>query len=309
RRTPRTACPKTTGSRQSRQAHARAARQEHWTHNRAAFWPPSDFAVEAPQTRRIDLFLARLLVEARFQRRAGLEARVLRRGDLDFLAGRRIAPFSGGALAHREGAESHETHLLALLQGLFDAPQHRVQRRGGRDLGQFRFRRDMIDELKLVHYGLSVPLWPLRSNAALGCSAPILKSGAFRRRYDAAPRAATRSPVLPREGAHRRPRRIDSRVRPIARRFAHGTQAFAGNGGKKTAVLPPKIPRGRKKSREFRRIRGSFGVWPGRRRRKHWLPAHGAIGGQCATRPWPSSSGGLRGGAAATSSSHTIGLG
>src|SRR5208282_2087557 len=263
RRTPRTACPKTTGSRQSRQAHARAARQEHWTHNRAAFWPPSDFAVEAPRTRRIDLFLARLLVEARFQRRARLEARVLRRGDLDFLAGRRIAPFSGGALAHREGAESDETHFLALLHRLFDALQHGVERGGGGDVGQFCFRSDMIDELKFVHYGLSVSSWPLRSSAALGCSAPILKSGAVRRRYDAAPRAATRSPVLPLEGAHRRPRRIDSRVRLIARRFAHGTQAFAGTGSEKTVVLPPKIARSRKKSREFRRIRGSFGARPG----------------------------------------------
>src|SRR5271165_1719367 len=111
--------------------------------------------------RRKRLFLGgRLLVERRLERRAGLETRVLGRGDLDLLARRGIAAFSGGAFADGKRSESDETNLLSLLQGLFDAAQHGVERFSGAYLGQSRFRRNVIDELKLVHSGLSVGTWP-----------------------------------------------------------------------------------------------------------------------------------------------------
>src|SRR5277367_3767247 len=141
--------------------------------------------------RRIDLFFGRLLVEARLQRGTGLEASVSRRRDFNFLASRRVAPFSGGALAHGERAESDEPHFLALPQGVDDALQHSLERGGGGNLGQFRLRGDMIDELKLVHYGLSVRL---RRSVF---PAPILKSGAFNAAASGTSRRRALIPVRP----------------------------------------------------------------------------------------------------------------
>jgi hypothetical protein len=111
----------------------------------------------------------------------------------------------------------------------------------------------MIDELKLIHYGLSVRM----RRSVVGA---VLKSGAPGASIDAATRAAARSySSLPLEGAHRRPKRIDSRVRSIARRFAQGTQAFAGTAGEKRVLLPPKSAQQQKKaanSEEFAAIMG-----------------------------------------------------
>ena len=91
-------------------------------------------------------------------------------------------------------------------------------------------------------------------------SAPVLKCGASSAFYDTATRATARSySSLPLEGAHRRPKQIDSRVRSIARRFAQGTQAFAGTAGEKRALLPPKTTPRQKKaanSEEFAAIWG-----------------------------------------------------
>src|ERR1700722_21005445 len=62
-------------------------------------------ATERPEAARrrlrsIDLFLSRLLIKARLQRRTGLETCVFRRRDFNFLASRRIASLSRGALTH-----------------------------------------------------------------------------------------------------------------------------------------------------------------------------------------------------------------
>jgi hypothetical protein len=68
--------------------------------------PESDQRIaEQPKRARrrlrvLNLFLSRLLIEARLQRGAGLEARVFRRGNFYFFPGRRISPLSGGALTH-----------------------------------------------------------------------------------------------------------------------------------------------------------------------------------------------------------------
>ena len=182
------------------------------------------------------------------------------------------------------------------------SPQAKPRARTGRvDLGQFRFRGDMIDELKLIHYGLSVRM----RRSVVGAGSEVRR---LQRLYDTATRATARSySSLPLEGAHRRPKRIDSRVRSIARRFAQGTQAFAGTAGEKRALLPPKTAPQQKKaanSEEFAAILGASA------RRRHPILSGGGEGRQCATSPWPSSSDGPRGGCAvATSSSHTIGVG
>src|SRR5271163_1368131 len=162
-------------------------------------WLPRDFPQRGRRTRGIELFLGRFLVKARLQRRAGLETRVPRRGDFDFLAGRWIAPLSGRALAHGEGAESDQTHFLAFLQCFLDPLKQSLKRAGRVDLGQFRVRGDVIDELKLIHYGLSVRM----RRSIVGAGSEVRR---LQRLYDTATRATARSySSLPLEGAHRRP--------------------------------------------------------------------------------------------------------
>jgi hypothetical protein len=80
----------------------------------------------------------------------------------------------------------------------------------------------MIDELKLIHYGL------LRSTAALG----LFGADSEVRRLAAAAPSCQSVRI---KGAHRRPKRIDSRDRSIARRFTKGTQAFGPPKKKKRA--------------------------------------------------------------------------
>ncbi|KAF0132882.1 MAG: hypothetical protein FD148_1276 [Methylocystaceae bacterium] len=53
-------------------------------------------------------------VERGFQRRAGLEAGALGRGNLDFFAGRRIAAFAGGAFLDRKSAEADEANSASM---------------------------------------------------------------------------------------------------------------------------------------------------------------------------------------------------
>src|SRR3546814_2812822 len=51
------------------------------------------------------------------QRLASLEGRIFRGGDLDLLAGARVAAGPGGARAHVEGTEADQVDALAGLQG------------------------------------------------------------------------------------------------------------------------------------------------------------------------------------------------
>src|ERR1700676_3875137 len=55
------------------------------------------------------------LVEFVAQALAGLELSLLRRGDLDFLAGPRIASLGGGAGGYRERAKPDQTNLTTPL--------------------------------------------------------------------------------------------------------------------------------------------------------------------------------------------------
>src|ERR1700733_5740907 len=87
----------------------------------------------------------------------------------------------------------------------------------------------MIDELKLVHCCLSVPL---RRSVARANSEVQRLNVAVSGASPPAPIHVSRAL----EGAHRQPRRIDSRVRHIARRFIEGTQAFVGANEEKKSL-------------------------------------------------------------------------
>src|SRR5207248_11653156 len=56
------------------------------------------------------------LVELVSEPLAGLELGLLRGGDLDLLAGARIAAFRSGATGHRKGPEANKTNLATPLQ-------------------------------------------------------------------------------------------------------------------------------------------------------------------------------------------------
>src|SRR6185437_6042457 len=82
---------------------------------------------------------------------AGAELRQLRGGNLDLLAGARVAPFRCGALGDAERAEADETDLEALLQSVADGVEHGFERLLRIRLGEAGGRRDGIDEFVLVH--------------------------------------------------------------------------------------------------------------------------------------------------------------
>src|SRR3546814_3021532 len=70
------------------------------------------------------------------QRLASLEGRIFCGGDLDFLAGARVAAGPGGAGAHVEGTEADPVDALAGLQGSGDRTDHGIECATGVCLGQ-----------------------------------------------------------------------------------------------------------------------------------------------------------------------------
>ena len=60
-------------------------------------------------------------VDGVFQSLSSLELRLLGRGDLDLLAGTRVAAFRGGPLAYQEGAEADQADFITLLQAVGNA--------------------------------------------------------------------------------------------------------------------------------------------------------------------------------------------
>src|SRR5947209_17455181 len=84
------------------------------------------------------------------ERRAGAEARRLRRLDLDRLARLRIARGARGPLADAELAEPGQRDVVALLERLRDVLGDRVERGPGLGLAEAGVLRDRLDELGLV---------------------------------------------------------------------------------------------------------------------------------------------------------------
>src|SRR5690606_15670697 len=88
---------------------------------------------------------------------AGLERGVLHRGNLDLLAGRRVAACAGGAALHAEGAEAGDGDLLAAVElGGDDAlaalgAEDRVDDLEGLGLGDTDLLGELLRELGLVH--------------------------------------------------------------------------------------------------------------------------------------------------------------
>src|SRR5215471_17942767 len=79
----------------------------------------------------------------------GAERDLLARLDLDRLAGRRIAPHAGGALAHLQNAEPADADALALLEVLHEEPDQIVEDRLGLLLGNLvavgKRRREVLE--------------------------------------------------------------------------------------------------------------------------------------------------------------------
>src|SRR5271166_2742870 len=82
------------------------------------------------------------------------EAQLARRRDLNRLARARIAALACRAVLHLELPEAGETDLFALLRGLDDAGEHRVDGLPGRALLDARLARHVIDQVSYFHSGL-----------------------------------------------------------------------------------------------------------------------------------------------------------
>src|SRR6185437_8671186 len=79
------------------------------------------------------------------------EAELARGGDLDDLAGGRIATLARRTVLHLELAEAREIDLLAFPCGIDDAGQHRVDGPFRRVLLHARFARNVIDQFGQLH--------------------------------------------------------------------------------------------------------------------------------------------------------------
>lgn len=95
-----------------------------------------------------------------FERTAGAEARRLAGSDLDLLAGLRVDALAGLPLAHLEGAEASQRHLLAAGKGLADHIQCILHNQLRLFLAHAGLLRHGLDELRFLH-----PDPPMRSNA------------------------------------------------------------------------------------------------------------------------------------------------
>src|SRR3546814_10760891 len=78
------------------------------------------------------------------QRLASLEGRIFRGGDLDLLAGARVAAGPGGARAHVEGTEADQVDALAGLQGPGDRTDHTIDGTAGIGLGHAGVRKRVV---------------------------------------------------------------------------------------------------------------------------------------------------------------------
>src|SRR5689334_15780306 len=83
-----------------------------------------------PAQRPVSPALTRCLVDGVLEALAGLEFRLLGRGDLDLLAGPGIATFRGRPRRHGEGPEPDQAYLVAVLERGRDRIEHGVDGRG-----------------------------------------------------------------------------------------------------------------------------------------------------------------------------------
>src|SRR5690606_13553854 len=86
-----------------------------------------------------------------FQALAGLELGLVGGRNLDLSAGGRVAADACLALGDREGAESDQTHLVPLLQGLGDGVENCVNGFAGLSLRHIRRVGNDADQIVLVH--------------------------------------------------------------------------------------------------------------------------------------------------------------
>src|SRR6266566_2294131 len=105
-----------------------------------------------------------LAVDQFFQFLAGLEVRHLLRRHIHLVTRLGIPALAGLALAEAEAAESAQLDLLAPVQRVDDAPEHRVDDDFRMLLREIRHARHFLDELRLghaaarsIHYGLLTP--------------------------------------------------------------------------------------------------------------------------------------------------------
>src|SRR5262245_3961095 len=82
---------------------------------------------------------------------ARLEVRHLLRRHIHFVARLRVAALARLALTETETAEPAQLDLLAAVQGLDDAPEHRVDDDFRVLLGEIRHARHFLDEFRLGH--------------------------------------------------------------------------------------------------------------------------------------------------------------
>src|SRR6185369_14071602 len=99
--------------------------------------------------------LLRLPVDEILQFLAGLEIRNLLRRNVHLVTGFRVAALAGLALAKAEAAKTAEFDLLAAMQRVDDALEHRVDDDFGVFLRKIRYSRDFLDEFGLRHAAAS----------------------------------------------------------------------------------------------------------------------------------------------------------
>ena len=91
------------------------------------------------------------LLKRIFQRLSGFERRHLCGGDLDGLAGVRVAACAGGALPRFKAAEAGKLYLVVLLQGLLHRAEKGVQYLLGVLLAHACGFCDSRDQFRFVH--------------------------------------------------------------------------------------------------------------------------------------------------------------
>jgi len=92
-----------------------------------------------------------ILIQRVLEALAGLELRLLRGRDLDFLAGARVAADTGFALGDMEVAEADDADFLLGLQRTCDGFEYGVNGLGSVRLGKAGVLGDFGNEIVLVH--------------------------------------------------------------------------------------------------------------------------------------------------------------
>ena len=80
---------------------------------------------------------------------AGLEFRLLGRGNLDGFTGARVTAGGGCAMRHGESTEPDNTNFVAALQSAFDTGKHGVDSTTGVGLGEARGVSDRCNKIVL----------------------------------------------------------------------------------------------------------------------------------------------------------------